>query len=85
MNEPKIFAEIVDEFLEKWCEKGPELRVTELALFAKFRVYWAQEAQRWIHEASFHDFQAALKQRGYSSSRKGRRYWFGLHLRNRPK
>ncbi len=84
MNETGKFAEIVDQFLEEWCHQGADLSVTQLALFEKFRVFWAQASHRWIDEASFHDFAIEMQRRGYQSSRKGKRYWYGLTLRKKP-
>lgn len=84
MNETDNFAEIVDQFLEEWCHLGADLSVTQLALFEKFRVFWAQESHHWIDEASFHDFSLEMQRRGYQSSRKGKRYWYGLTLRKKP-
>lgn len=85
MNDRENFAEIVGQFLEQYCEHGADLRVTEIALFAKFRVFWAQAAHRWIHEASFRDFHAEMERRGYRFARTSRRYWYGLKLRKMPK
>ena len=85
MNDRKDFAEIVDQFLEKWCEDGANLHVTELALFEKFRVFWAEATQKWIHEASFDEFHTEIKRRGYRFVRNPRRVWYGLKLRKKPK
>ncbi len=84
MNETSDFSEIVDQFLEEWCQQGADLTVTQLALFEKFRVFWAQASQRWIDEASFLDFSLEMQRRGYRASRKGKRYWYGLTLRKKP-
>lgn len=85
MNERDNFAEIVDQFLEQCCEEGADLRVTEMDLFAQFRLVWAQTTQRWIHEAPFSDFHAEMKRRGYRFVRTSRHYWYGLHLRKKLK
>ena len=84
MNETGNFSEIVDQFLEDWCDQGADLSVTQLALFEKFRVFWAQASHRWIDEASFLDFSIEMQRRGYQASRKGKRYWYGLTLRKKP-
>jgi len=84
MNETGNFAEIVEQFLEEWCYQGADLSVTQLALFKKFRVFWAQTTQHWIDEASFHELSIEMQRRGYRASRKGKRYWYGLKLRKKP-
>jgi hypothetical protein len=84
MKEHERLAEIVEQFLQQWCVDGAELRCTEIALFAKFRLFWAQATNRWIHEASFSDFHAEMQRRGYRSVRTSRRYWYGLKLRKKP-
>jgi len=73
-------SEIVEQFLDQWCEQGTNLRVTERALFAKFRVFWGQATDRWIHEAPFSEFHAELKSRGFRPTSTGRHYWYGLRL-----
>jgi len=85
MNDRENFAEIVGQFLEECCEGGADLHVTELALFAKFRVFWAQTTHRWIHEASFGEFHAEMQRRGYRFARTPRRSWYGLKLRRKPR
>lgn len=85
MEDDRNFSEIVGRFLEECCEQGTNLHVTELALFAKFRTFWAQETHRWIHEASFNAFHAEMKRRGYRFARTPRRSWYGLKLRKKPK
>jgi len=85
MSNGKDFSEIVSQFLEEWCEDGADLHVTELALFEKFRVFWAQVTHKWIHEASFDEFHAEMKRRGYRFVRNPRRAWYGLRLRKKPK
>lgn len=77
--------QIVDTFLAEWCQHGERLSVTQLALFNKFRVFWAQETKHWVDEASFNDFAAEMQRRGYRASQTGRRYWYGLALRKKPK
>jgi hypothetical protein len=80
-NEQGIVSEIVEQFLDQWCDQGTNLRVTERALFTKFRVFWGQETARWIHEAPFSEFHAELKSRGFRLASTGRHYWYGLRLR----
>jgi hypothetical protein len=79
-NEQETVAKIVDQFLDQWCDQGRNLRVTERALFAKFRVFWGQTTDKWIHEAPFNEFHTALKSRGFRPTSTGRRYWYGLRL-----
>jgi hypothetical protein len=79
-NEQENVSEIVDQFLNQWCDRGTNLRVTERALFAKFRVFWGQSTDRWIHQAPFNEFHAELKNRGFRPTSTGRRYWYGLCL-----
>ncbi len=83
MNEREDFAEIVDQFLEEWCLHSPNVSVTQFALFKKFRVFWAQATQHWIHEASLQDLSREMQRRGYRSSRQGKR-WYGVSLRKKP-
>ena len=80
-NEQGNISEIVDQFLDQWCDQGADLYVTERALFAKFRVFWGQATDRWIHEAPFNEFHAELKSRGFRLAPTGRHYWYGLRLR----
>ena len=79
------FSELVSQFLAQWCEDGADLHVTELALFAKFRVFWAQSTRHWIHEASYQEFHTEMLRQGYRFARTPRRTWFGLKLRKKPK
>jgi len=79
-NEQENVSQIVDQFLNQWCEQGTHLRVTERALFAKFRIFWGQTTDQWIHEAPFNAFHTALKNRGFRLTSTGRRYWYGLRL-----
>ncbi|MDQ6660930.1 MAG: hypothetical protein M3Z24_08185, partial [Chloroflexota bacterium] len=65
MNEIGNFSEIVGQFLDQWCQQDTHLYVTQIALFKKFSVFWAQSTHRWIHEASFHDFEREMQRRGY--------------------
>lgn len=79
------FSELVRQFLALWCEEGADLHTTELALFNKFRVFWAQATHRWTHEASYSELHAELQRRGYHFARVPKRTWYGLKLRKKPR
>jgi hypothetical protein len=74
------FAEMVDQFLERYCLRGPDLHVSDRQLFAHFRMYWLSTAQQSAHPALLGQYRVELTERGYRSRGGKRPRWYGLSL-----
>ena len=75
------FEQIVDQFIELYCETGPGLSIQDDRLFQKFREFWKLATGNANHPALLGQFRVTLTQLGYRSSEGKWPLWCGITLR----
>jgi hypothetical protein len=74
------FAEMVDQFLAQYCQRGTGFHVSDRQLFAQFRRYWISTSPQSTHPALLGQYRVELTERGYRSQGGKRPHWYGLSL-----
>ena len=74
------FAEMIDQFLVTYCQRGTGFHVSDRQLFAQFRTYWISTSPQSAHPALLRQYRVELTKRGYQSQGGKRPHWYGLSL-----
>lgn len=82
-QEQQDFRELVSRFLERWCDFGAELSVSDRPLSTKFRDFWARVTKTSASSTPLDAFHAELMQRGYRLVTGPHPSWVGLKLRKK--
>src|SRR5690242_13731313 len=79
------FPEIVERFLEQWCDTGTACTVSDQPLCTKFQAFCTRLTIGASASPLLDTFRIELARRGYQLVEGKRRYWCGLTLRKRWK
>lgn len=74
------FAEMIDQFLAAYCQRGIGFHVSDRQLFAQFRRYWISTSPQSAHPALLGQYRVELTERDYRSQGEKRPHWYGLSL-----
>jgi hypothetical protein len=74
------FADMIDQFLARYCQRGTGFHVWDRQLFAQFRTYWISLTAQSAHPALLGQYHVELTERGYRSRGGKRPHWYGLSL-----
>jgi DNA-binding MarR family transcriptional regulator len=83
IQEQQDFRELVSSFLDRWCDCGAELSVSDRPLSTKFRDFWTRVTKTSASTTPLDEFHAELIQRGYLLVAGPHPIWSGLKLRKK--